>query len=167
MDWALSATSALASAQTEDQSFPLAVLAMVAPAVAAMAPAPTAPPLPVRPLIKLWIRFLPHCTACEGRLLIQASALEKPPLKAFSRLEPMLFTPLATPVRMVLPMFSQLMAEMTDSTASRIFFQLASRLGTVCTRPAISCTMMDTPCARILGMLSLMTPQMLMMMSGT
>ena len=117
--------------------------------------------------MKLWIRFLPHCTACEGRLLIQASALEKPPLKAFSRLEPMLFTPLATPVRMVLPMFSQLMAEMTDSTASRIFFQLASRLGTVCTRPAISCTMMDTPCARILGRLSLMTPQMLMMMSGT
>ena len=45
----------------------------------------------------------------------------------------MLLTPLATPVRMVLPMFSQLMAEMTDSTASRIFFQLASRLGTVCT----------------------------------
>ena len=167
MDWALSATSALASAQTEDQSFPLAVLAMVAPAVAAMAPAPTAPPLPVRPLIKLWIRFLPHCTACEGRLLIQASALEKPPLKAFSMLVPMLLTPFATPVRMFLPMFSQFTAEKTESTACRIFFQLASRSGTAFTIPTPSCTTSETPSARSFGMLSLMMPQILMMISGT
>ena len=67
--------------------------------------------------MKLWIRFLPHCTACEGRLLIHARALEKPPLNAVSMEEPMLLTPFATPVRMFLPMFSQFTAEMTDNTA--------------------------------------------------
>ena len=99
--------------------------------------------------------------------MIQFSALEKPPLKAFSILLPMLLTPFATPVRMFLPMFSQLMAEITDNTACRIFFQLASRSGTALTMPTTSCKMMETPSARILGMLSLMMPQMLMMISGT
>ena len=167
--WALLPRLVLELAQLAAQlsCLPLAVSAKEIPAVTAVAALLTTLPLPVKPLIKPCIRFLPHFTACAGRLLIQLSALEKPPLKAVSILEPMLFTPFATLVRMFLPMFSQLMAEITDSTACRIFFQLASREGTACMMPVISCTMMETPCARILGILSLMMPAILMMISGT
>ena len=99
--------------------------------------------------------------------MIHARALEKPPLNAASMEEPMLLTPLATPVRMFLPMFSQFTAEMTESTACRIFFQLASRSGTAFTIPTPSCTTSETPSARSFGILSLMMPQILMMISGT
>ena len=117
--------------------------------------------------MKFWIAVFASWNNFPGSSHSHFRALEKPPLKAASRLEPMLLTPLAMWVSRLLPMFSQLTAEMTESTACRIFFQFASRSGTALPIPTTSCTMSETPCARIFGMLSLMMPQMLMMISGT
>ena len=123
-------------------------------------------PVPFRPLIKLWMRFLPHCTACPGRDFIQLIAPEMPCCMACVTDDAMLLMPLASPFRMFAPRFSQLKAEITETMASTILPRSWMMRGMLSIRPLPSCTMRPTAPAKIFGALSLMRPAILMTISG-